>query len=91
MYISILNIENFLEKPDGAKNHDGQKGQEKELMLQKIYNNNSTELFDILTTLTLLLQLYSSRIRLQNVVFLTFVSHFLSYVMSPFWKIPKCL
>ena len=26
MYISILNIENFLEKPDGAKNHDGQKG-----------------------------------------------------------------
>ena len=54
MYISILNIENFLEKPDGAKNHDGQKGKEKELILQKIYNN-STELFDILTTLTLLL------------------------------------
>ena len=53
----ILYIENFLEKPDGAKNHDGQKGQEKELMLQKIYNNNSTELFDILTTLTLLLLL----------------------------------
>ena len=25
IHISILNIENFLEKPDGAKNHDGQK------------------------------------------------------------------
>ena len=57
MYISILNIENFLEKPDGAKNHDGQKGKEKELILQKIYNN-STELFEILTTLTLLLLYY---------------------------------
>ena len=29
MYISILNVENFLEKPDGAKNHDGQKDKKK--------------------------------------------------------------